>query len=142
VPDLANPIASNARMRIVITAIALLILAGCRYYYTKPTAGYADFAGDHSACVTQVGRPSASGEHVYVGANEYRGCMQLRGWQRTEKSNPGREWFRGIEEDGVYRADTLPGNRDTAETLMLQREHCRQVTRGRGTDAYVACLSR
>jgi hypothetical protein len=120
--------------------LMILMLAGCRYYYTKPGATEVMFAGDHAACIKEVGRFSAADTtRAYVATNDYRGCMQLRGWSRAEQTNPGPEWYRGIEENGVYAADTPPPNRDSAENFRQMREHCRQIHRTRPAD-YDRCV--
>lgn len=125
--------------RILLITLVIATVTGCRYYYTKPGATDALFNADHAACVKEVGKVSADGMRAYVATNDYRGCMQLRGWRRTEQANPGREWYRGIEEDGVYSADTPPPNRDSVENVIQMREHCRQVHRTRRAD-YEACV--
>ena len=108
---------------VLLVAVAL---TGCRYYYAKPGATDAAFAADHAACVRDVGKFSGDGTSAYVATAEYRGCMQLRGWKRQERTNAV-GWYRGIEEDGVYPADRPPPRRDSAETMVQMREHCRQL---------------
>jgi hypothetical protein len=125
----------------------VVTLLGCRYYYTKPGATDALFNADHAACVKEVGKISADGMRAYVATNDYRGCMQLRGWRRAEQANPGPEWYRGIEEDGVYSADTPPENRHSAEAMAQLREHCRRIHLSHSDwrqrlDRYNECLRR
>jgi hypothetical protein len=126
---------------------AALFLAGCRYYYSKPGASYADFTSDHHACVKEVGLMSADGTKAHVPTNAYRGCMKLRGWRRAERSEPGREWFRGIEEDEVVTIGAPPPPRTEPSSDGAMREHCRQIHLMRSDwrqhmDAYYACLAR
>ena len=98
---------SFPRKPLAIT-LAALLLAGCRYYYSKPGATEADFARDHHACIKEVGMASQDGTKAYVATGPYRGCMQLRGWVREEKADPGRDWYRGLEEDGVVAVNAPP----------------------------------
>jgi hypothetical protein len=97
----------NWTQHLVIVLVALL-LTGCRYYYSKPGATEADFARDHTACIKEVGMASQDGTKAYVATGPYRGCMQLRGWIREEKADPGRDWYRGLEEDRVVAVDEPP----------------------------------
>ena len=139
-----TPRPHNAGFALMLIAAALL--AGCRYYYTKPGATDATFAADHAACVQEVGKFSTDRTRAYVATGDYRGCMQLRGWIREERADTATVgWYRGIEEDGVYDADTPPPRRESLESTTQMREHCRQLHlmgsdwRQR-LDKYNACL--
>jgi hypothetical protein len=132
----------------MLPLLAVLTLVGCRYYYTKPGATEAAFAADHAACIKEVGRFSATDTtRAYVATNDYRGCMQLRGWHRAEQGNPGPEWHRGIERDGIYAADAPPESRHSPEASAQLREHCRQLHLNNTDwrhrlDRYERCLGR
>jgi hypothetical protein len=124
------------------------LLAGCRYYYTKPGAGYADFSEDHHACVKDVGVPSSDGHRAFVSATAYRGCMKMRGWAREERPELGAGWFRGLEDDDVVAIGAPPPPpRAAGEPSPAMREHCRAIYlnttdwRSRIPE-YNACLAR
>jgi hypothetical protein len=141
----------QARKRLAWLLCAL-ILTGCQLYWRKPGADLAAFTADHHACAAKAGADVGDG-HILVNLDVYRGCLQVRGWQRETGSvganPPG--FYRGLEDEGPIRVGDAPkqvGETEGAATavtssreIFCRRAHLELRTdwRDRLSD-YQACL--
>jgi hypothetical protein len=101
------------RLGATLRILPLLALAGCQFYWTKPSATLADFTRDHRACVREVGVPitrEANRDILFIYEDAYKSCLEARGWQRVRDGSrltaPG--LFRGIEDNELVRDDSVP----------------------------------
>jgi len=78
-----------------LTAVAVLIAAGCTHYWERPGGLMADFERESAACI-QDARQSPYGPDSLEPI--YRACMRDKGWKRIEVSVARTNPFRGPED--------------------------------------------
>ena len=80
---------------LLLTALVVLIAAGCTHYWERPGGVVADFERESAACI-QDARQSPYGPDSLEPI--YRACMRDKGWKRIEVSVAENHQFRGPED--------------------------------------------
>ena len=78
-----------------LTALTVLLAAGCTHYWERPGGVMVDFERESAACI-QVAWQSLSDPDSLEPA--YRACMRDKGWKRVEASVARTNQFRGPED--------------------------------------------
>jgi hypothetical protein len=101
-----SDISSRSRLPAVLAAVVLL--AGCQLYWSKPGADLTAFSADHRECTTKAAVPMRD-DQVLVNLDVYRACLKALGWSRETGGKFGMPGgYRGLEDEGPIRLGDPP----------------------------------
>jgi hypothetical protein len=93
-------------MRIaVLFALALLLTACGKFYWTRPGATYDDFAAEHRECLEKGGFPVKDRPgYVVIPEANLKSCLLAKGWTRVQ--------WQAVRADEVRPANLYRGLED------------------------------